>query len=455
MRKTVTIGQVFGQLTVVEKTGDYNKSKRVLYRCSCSCGGEALLDQPQLTRPRNPSCSACSTRTGIKLPYGEKFGRLSLLRTELVGNRVKYIWKCDCGNENEAPLANVTSGMATSCGCLKAELAVEKANKVYQGKTYGLLTFVRHANKWAGPAKGKNPIAVWKCDCGNEKEIRLRDVTSGKVVSCGCKHGMDGGISQIGKKWNNLTLLSVDNKKGQNFGLFQCDCGNTVTTKITSARTGRTKSCGCIRSEVQRESRGFVLDESKFETITDESAYWVGFLLADGNVSKNTITVNLKTSDRQHLEKFREFMGGNQTISLKKDVRVSGYAFGSIKVAKDLAKFGIVPNKSYIAKVPDELKLNPHFWRGVVDGDGTISKTTIGLCGTKEVCEAFVNFARLVNGTKATVQQCKDNLWHTRVGVARPESSKLARLMYDNDGTHLDRKYEKVMEIIKRVDSRL
>lgn len=452
----IMLGDRYGKLTVIEKTNVYNKSNRVLYRCSCDCGEETLIDQPQIVRPQNPSCGKCTTRTGIELPYNQKFGKLQLLRTYEFGKRTRYVWQCDCGNEHEAPLANVTGGLCSSCGCLGKELGIADINYRYAGKKYNSLTFIKHAGKWAGPGEGKNPIAVWKCDCGNEKEILLDSVKFEKTTCCGCQTGWDGGEYFIGSKWNSLTLVAIAEKKNtQNIGLFECDCGNTIKTKITSVRTGRTKSCGCIRSEVQRTSRGFTLDESKFETITDDSAYWLGFLLADGNVSKNTITINLKTSDVPHLEKFRDFMGGNQIISLKKDNRVSGYAFGSIKVAKDLARWGIVPNKSYIAEAPEELKHNEHFWRGVIDGDGTISKTAIGLCGTKKVCQDFLNFAKTVIGTKAEVQQVKENLWQTRVGVSRKESSKLARLLYDNDVVHLDRKYDKAMKIVERVDSRV
>lgn len=40
---------------------------------------------------------------------------------------------------------------------------------------------------------------------------------------------------------------------------------------------------------------------------TEEKAYWLGFLYADGAVSKNTNTIelSLKSSDISHLEKYK------------------------------------------------------------------------------------------------------------------------------------------------------
>lgn len=58
-------------------------------------------------------------------------------------------------------------------------------------------------------------------------------------------------------------------------------------------------------------------DRNYFETInSEEKAYWLGFIAADGNVAKkmNSMRINLNEIDRKHLEKFRESIKGNQPI---------------------------------------------------------------------------------------------------------------------------------------------
>ena len=44
---------------------------------------------------------------------------------------------------------------------------------------------------------------------------------------------------------------------------------------------------------------------------TEEKAYWLGFLYADGYVSEfnSTIELSLEEKDLQHLERFRSFLG--------------------------------------------------------------------------------------------------------------------------------------------------
>ena len=52
-------------------------------------------------------------------------------------------------------------------------------------------------------------------------------------------------------------------------------------------------------------------NDTIFESIdTEEKAYWLGFLYADGSISStnNTIELSLKSSDINHLIKFKYFL---------------------------------------------------------------------------------------------------------------------------------------------------
>lgn len=57
-------------------------------------------------------------------------------------------------------------------------------------------------------------------------------------------------ITMIGKRFNNLVVLSQSNKKDKTNHLKYlclCDCGNTVIVLGSSLRNGHTKSCGCLK----------------------------------------------------------------------------------------------------------------------------------------------------------------------------------------------------------------
>lgn len=59
-----------------------------------------------------------------------------------------------------------------------------------------------------------------------------------------------------------------------------------------------------------------------FDTIdTNEKAYWLGFIIADGylNDNKNMLRIKLSDKDKRHLEKFIKFLDGNSSM-LKKEI---------------------------------------------------------------------------------------------------------------------------------------
>ena len=132
---------------------------------------------------------------------------------------------------------------------------------------------------------------------------------------------------------------------------------------------------------------------------------------------------------------------------------MSGYAFGSIKVAKDLARCGVVPKKSLIAKPHEALLNNRHFWRGMIDGDGTLYKDRngLGLCGTEAVCQGFLDFAKTMIPTKAHVRKCKANLWSIGVACGRENNVGLLKELYENAPTYLIRKHSRAIAAIADV----
>lgn len=69
LRQRDITGQVFGQLTVIEKSGKYDHNGSIIWRCLCSCGNVCFYTSDPLIRNRIVSCG-CYRRSGIKLNQG-------------------------------------------------------------------------------------------------------------------------------------------------------------------------------------------------------------------------------------------------------------------------------------------------------------------------------------------------------------------------------------------------
>lgn len=104
--------------------------------------------------------------------------------------------------------------------------------------------------------KNKQHYYLAKCDCGNEVEIAKINLK--RVQSCGCakRTSLNKVSSEIGKKYNRLTIVSMNKKrtdaeyKRGYSGVFYnctCDCGNETVVKISALKTGHIKSCGCSK----------------------------------------------------------------------------------------------------------------------------------------------------------------------------------------------------------------
>lgn len=56
---------------------------------------------------------------------------------------------------------------------------------------------------------------------------------------------------EIGKRYGKLVVLKFSHKNKYNgkYYLFKCDCGKEKIIYLNNVKTGKTKSCGCLRNE--------------------------------------------------------------------------------------------------------------------------------------------------------------------------------------------------------------
>lgn len=121
------------------------------------------------------------------------------------------------------------------------------------------------------------------------------------------------------------------------------------------------------------------VDETLFDEIdTEEKAYWLGFIFADGNISATDfrVTLNLSIKDESHLLKFKEFLKYTGNISYTHGEHPGCRIFFRSKhMWNSLNNLGCTPAKSLTLNFPEQSVfkypyLIKHFIRGYCDGDG-------------------------------------------------------------------------------------
>lgn len=227
----------------------------------------------------------------------------------------------------------------------------------------------------------------------------------------------------------------------------------TIRTILKQAGIDRTKS---QQWRIRWENS---LDDTVFDEINEESAYWIGFLYADGYISgsEKSIELGLKVTDSRHLEKFKLFLKASNKIEIcenngsynsDKKCRIR---FGSDRIHNRLKELGFDNNKTWTAQPHPDLKNNRDFWRGVVDGDGSVSKKdnkiSIHLCGTKFTIESFIEFVK-INGIETN---CKARTHGQpdlfQVVFEYQKGRQVADLLYKDAKIYLDRKYIRYLEL--------
>ena len=104
----------------------------------------------------------------------------------------------------------------------------------------------------------------------------------------------------------------------------------------------------------------YVCNEVYFEEInSEEKAYWLGFIYADGYITNDTLGISLSSLDEGHLRKFKTSVESTYPINRYKSKSIYGECnysrmiIKSKKIVEDLRKKGVLNNKSLILKFPD------------------------------------------------------------------------------------------------------
>lgn len=115
---------------------------------------------------------------------GQRFGRLVVLsRAENDKySHQRWVCRCDCGKERTIVKGDLKRGDTKSCGCLQRDLVKRRVSVSLVGEQFGRLTVVAYE----GTDKHQKSTWLCSCVCGSKKIIGGAALRSGKTKSCGC-----------------------------------------------------------------------------------------------------------------------------------------------------------------------------------------------------------------------------------------------------------------------------
>jgi intein-encoded DNA endonuclease-like protein len=210
----------------------------------------------------------------------------------------------------------------------------------------------------------------------------------------------------------------------------------------------------------------YTCNEELFATDCEASMYLAGFIAADGSVQNRQyskiLKITLSKKDANHVEKIKQILQSNHPIKNYTDTdgnHSTELQICSSKICKDLLRFNIVPDKTFIYTFPEwliEQELVRHFMRGYVDGDGSfmlhkpaknrqVHQLEFNLRGTQDFLEKFAMIIEKQCNISAFNRVKKYDSTYSISYCGNKMTKIIHHFLYDNSTIYLDRKYQKVV----------
>lgn len=114
------------------------------------------------------------------------------------------------------------------------------------GERFGKLLVIKKV-----PSTNGNTRWECLCDCGKHKEFQAGMLRTGRARSCGClRSNVNKSLDITGRAFGRLTAVSRYDGEGATQWNCLCDCGKSVVVKLSNLQSGNTRSCGCFRHEL-------------------------------------------------------------------------------------------------------------------------------------------------------------------------------------------------------------
>ena len=209
--------------------------------------------------------------------------------------------------------------------------------------------------------------------------------------------------------------------------------------------------------------RKYTLKEEYFKVInTEQKAYILGFICADGYVAKDRLCIVLSQKDVEILETIKKEFGSNQVLSFyqssnpydkEKLCDMVKLQISSKRFVEPLIKMGLADDKTYTLN-SSILKFIPKylvkdFLRGYFDGDGNVMygrkyisgrKFNINICGNEEFL--LNTYQKFFPSTNKMYFEKKSKQTYTWKLSSREKVEKFLDWLYKNSKIHLKRKYK-------------
>lgn len=202
-----------------------------------------------------------------------------------------------------------------------------------------------------------------------------------------------------------------------------------------------------------RGPKSMIGREDYFDRIDSfDKAYYLGWIMADGNVSitngQYSLKIHIAIKDKELIDNFLSTIQSTNKTKVRNGKNTSYYvSLTSRHMCESLMNYGIIPHKTGLEVFPKDITKEYYrdFIRGVFDGDGItdISKKRSGFVGSYNLVNSILS---ILNYKEIRIFKTKsENIFYFLGG--KKFSKFLFQYMYEDRELYLTRKFERMKYI--------
>lgn len=209
-----------------------------------------------------------------------------------------------------------------------------------------------------------------------------------------------------------------------------------------------------------------------FDLRKPEYSYMIGFIQTDGYLRKDErgrgkMVIEINIRDKYILKKFQKlipvysyFFTRKKTVKFKKykkiyKVTLAGLNCYNKQFRETVNYYGVPYGKKYSKISPPKSKYSENdYWRGIIDGDGSLGFTatnkpfiSLVTCSSK-LAKAYIEFINQFVQVERKVNKNKRDTAYNIV-VTNEDSQKIISMLYYDNCLSIPRKYKMAKKILK------
>lgn len=193
----------------------------------------------------------------------------------------------------------------------------------------------------------------------------------------------------------------------------------------------------------------------------------IGFIMSDGNLycqkgNKGKLAIELQKQDAHILKEISLLVDCNYSIkertrntNFKENYTSICLSISDFSFREELKRVGVIEGKKYDkCDIPSVQYSEIDFWRGMIDGDGSVGITSNNIpfvsliTNSENMAKSYLSFLEKYLGKKKTTSRNKRD-GNFNIMVTKEDAQQIVRLLFYKNCICLKRKLNKSKEVLK------